>query len=456
MKGKILVIDDEELIRTSTQQYLEKEGYMVFTAGTGKEGLEIFKTEENIDLVLLDLRLPDTGGMEVLKSLKQMDKEVYVVVITAYGDVETVVSSMKLGAYDFVEKPFELDKIAIIIRKAMEAHDLKKEAMFLREEKHEKYNFNNIVGNSRATKEMISLAKRLADSDVNIVFIQGESGTGKTMIARTIHYQSPRASKPFVEVTCTALPETLIESELFGHEKGAFTDAKATKKGLFELADGGTIYLDEIGDITPQTQAKLLRVIEEKSFMRIGGIKEKHVDVRIIATTNRDIEKDVKEGRFRSDLYYRLNLVPFKIPPLRERREDIIPIAMHFIGKLRIEYRKDIIALSKEAEDLLINYDWPGNVRELRNVIERVFILTNDKIIRPEHIILSRGEEKKETRAHGFEVYLPEEGIPLEEVEKSLIQQALMRTNNNQTKAARLLRLTRDAFRYRMQKFGLL
>jgi|Deesub1362A_J573_1020465.scaffolds.fasta_scaffold02248_8 DNA-binding NtrC family response regulator len=455
MKGKILVIDDEELIRTSTQQYLEKEGYRVFTAGTGREGLEVFKAEENIDLVLLDLRLPDASGMEILKTLRQMDSEVYIVVITAYGDVETVVSSMKLGAYDFVEKPFELDKIAIIIRKAMEAHDLKKEATFLREEKHEKYNFNNIVGTSKATKEMIKLAKRLAENDVNIIFIQGESGTGKTMIARTIHYQSPRASKPFVEVTCTALPETLIESELFGHEKGAFTDAKATKKGLFELADGGTIYLDEIGDITPQTQAKLLRVIEEKSFMRIGGVKEKHVDVRIIATTNRDIEKDVKEGRFRSDLYYRLNLVPFKIPPLRERREDIIPIAMHFIGKLRIEYRKDIIALSKEAEELLVDYDWPGNVRELRNVIERVFILTNERIIRPEHIILKSGTEGRD-KAKGFELYLPEDGIPLEEVEKNLIQQALKRTNNNQTKAAQLLGLTRDAFRYRMQKFGLL
>jgi DNA-binding NtrC family response regulator len=460
MKWKVLVIDDEELIRTSTRQYLEKEGYEVFTAGTGREGLDVFKAEESIDLVLLDLRLPDANGMEILKTLKSIDSEVFIVVITAYGDVETVVSSIKLGAYDFIEKPFELDKIAIIIKKAMEAHDLKKEATFLREEKHEKYNFNNIIGTSKATMEIIKLAKRLADNDVNTVFIQGESGTGKTMIARTIHYQSQRASKPFIEVTCTALPETLIESELFGHEKGAFTDAKTTKKGLFELADGGTIYLDEIGDISPQTQAKLLRVIEEKVFMRIGGVKEKHVDVRIIATTNRDIEKDVKEGRFRRDLFYRLNLIPFRIPPLRERKEDIIPIAMYFIGTLRIEYRKNIMALSKKAENLLLDYDWPGNVRELRNVIERVFILTNERIIQPEHILLSKSEPAevelyKEMKGE-FKLYLPDDGISLEEIEKKLILQALKRTNNNQTKAAQLLGLTRDAFRYRMQKFGIL
>ncbi len=458
MMGKVLVIDDEELIRISIRQYLEKEGYEVFTAGSGKEGLDIFKAEENIDLVLLDLRLPDVNGMEILKSIKSIDSEVFIVVITAYGDVETVVSSIKLGAYDFVEKPFELDKISIIIKKAMEAHDLRKEATFLREEKHEKYNFNNIIGRSNATKEMIKLARSLAENDVNPVFIQGESGTGKTMIARTIHYQSPRASKPFIEVTCTALPDTLIESELFGHEKGAFTDAKTTKKGLFELADGGTIYLDEIGDITTQTQAKLLRVIEERTFMRIGGIKEKKVDVRIIATTNRDIEKDVKEGKFRSDLFYRLNLIPFKIPPLRERKEDIIPIVMYFIGVLRIEYRKNIMALSKEAEDILLDYDWPGNIRELRNVIERVFILINERIIQPEHILLIREKSKEVSpKMKGeFEWHLPENGIPLEKVEKNLILQALKRTNNNQTRAAQLLGLTRDAFRYRMQKFGIL
>lgn len=457
MKGKVLVIDDEELIRVSISQYLQKEGYEVFSAGIGREGLDIFKAEENIDIVLLDLRLPDISGMEILKIVKGLDSEVSVIVITAYGDVETVVSAMKLGAYDFIEKPFELENLSLIVQKAMESHDLKKEVVFLREEKHERYNFNNIIGRSSATKEIIKLAKRLAENDVNPVFIQGESGTGKTLIARTIHYQGLRASKPFIEVTCTALPETLIESELFGHEKGAFTDAKATKKGLFELADGGTIYLDEIGDITPQIQAKLLRVIEERTFMRIGGIKEKKVDVRIIAATNRDIEKDVEEGKFRKDLFYRLNLIPFKIPPLRERKEDIIPLAMYFIGIMRTEYRKDIMALSKEAEDLLLNHDWPGNTRELRNVIERVFILTNERIIQPEHIMLIRKTaEKIPLTKERFKVNLPEDGIAIEDVEKELILQALERANNNQTKAAQLLRLTRDAFRYRMQKFNLL
>jgi len=455
---KILVIDDEEIIRTSISQYLLKEGYEVFSASTGKEGLHIFKTEDDIDIVILDLRLPDASGMEILKALKAIDENVSIIIITAYGDVETVVSAMKLGAYDFIEKPFELENISMTIRKARETHDLKKEVTFLREEKHERYNFNNIIGRSNEIKEIIKLTKTLAENEVNPIFIQGESGVGKTFIARTIHYQSARASKPFMEVVCTALPETLIESELFGYEKGAFTDAKSSKKGFFELADGGTIYLDEIGDITPQIQAKLLRVIEERTFMPIGGIKEKKVDVRIIAATNRDIEKDVESGRFRTDLFYRLNLIPFKIPPLRERKDDIIPLAMYFIGIMRKEYKKDIMALSKEAEEILINYDWPGNVRELRNIIERVFILTNERIIQPEHIMLIKNEgiTKGSSPKGEYKIYLPEGGVVLNDVEKELILQALERTNYNQTKAAQLLGLTRDAFRYRMQKFNLL
>jgi transcriptional regulator with PAS, ATPase and Fis domain len=308
-------------------------------------------------------------------------------------------------------------------------------------------------------KDVIALAKKVAASDANTILIQGESGTGKSLLARAMHYNSPRASEPFVEVTCTAMQETLVESELFGHEKGAFTDAKAVKKGLFEYASGGTIYLDEIGDIHLTVQAKLLRALEEKTFKRVGGLKDIKVNVRIVATTNKkDLEGAVKEGDFRADLYYRLKVFPIYIPPLRERKEDVIPLAMHYLKNFNTEFKKNVTAISPEVEKLLMDYPWYGNARELRNIIERVCILEDTDIICPEHLpseIVTRSESEMESAESGM-IDLPDEGLTLKSVEKNLISQALKKADGNQTKAAKLLGISRDALRYKMQKFHLL
>ncbi|MEW6715825.1 MAG: sigma-54 dependent transcriptional regulator [Nitrospirota bacterium] len=459
MKGKILIIDDEDLIRSSIKQHLEKDGHDVLTAKSGEEGISMFRIDLP-EIVLLDLHMPGIGGIETLKIIKELNKDAVVIIISAHGDIETAVSAIKLGAYEFVEKPFDLSIISILVKNALETLNLKKEVTFLREEQHDKYNINNVIGASPAIKNVLMFAEKIAESDANTVLIQGESGTGKTLIARVIHYHSARADKPFVEVTCTALPETLVESELFGYEKGAFTDAKSSKKGLFELADGGTVYLDEIGDMKLSTQSKFLKVIEEKTFKRIGGLKDTKVDVRIIATTNRNLKEEVKNGNFREDLYYRLNVIPFKIPPLRERREDIIPIAMHVLDNLRKETRKDIIGISKDAKELMLEYGWPGNIRELKNVIERIFILEKEGLILPEHLPMevrkNNGKPDNAKEDDDFQFSLPNDGVSIEDVEKNFIIQALKNTGNNQTKAAKLLNLTRDALRYRMQKFGLI
>lgn len=459
MRGKVLIIDDEELIRSSIKQHLEKDGHDVFTASTGEEGVSMYRIELP-DIILLDLQMPGISGIETLKLIKEINKDAVIIIISAHGDIETAVSAIKLGAYEFVEKPFDLSMISILVKNALETLHLKKEVTFLRGERHDRYNLKSVVGESNAIKNVLMLAEKIAESDANTVLIQGESGTGKTLIARVIHHQSSRAEKPFVEVTCTALPETLVESELFGYEKGSFTDAKSSKKGLFELADGGTIYLDEIGDMKLSTQSKFLKVIEEKTFKRIGGLKDTTVDVRIIATTNRDLKEEVKKGNFREDLYYRLNIIPIKIPPLRDRPEDIIPIAMFFLDNLRKETRKDIIGISKEAKELVLEYAWPGNIRELKNVIERIFILEREGLILPEHLPMEvkRDTEKGFTAkiSDDFQFNLPKDGVSIEEVEKNFIIQALKSTGNNQTKAAKLLNLTRDALRYRMQKFGLI
>jgi DNA-binding NtrC family response regulator len=456
LKGKILVIDDEKFITSSILQYLGKEGYEVMNADSGEQGIEVFKAEVP-DIVLLDIHLPGIDGIKTLETLKNLNKDVIAIMITAYGDIETAVSAIKLGAYDFMEKPFELDKLSISIKKALETVNLKKEVHYLREEQYEKYSFDKIVGDSAVHKNVMTLAKKIAESDANVNLIYGESGTGKSILARAIHYHSGRANKPFVEVTCTAIPETLIESELFGYEKGAFTDAKTSKKGLFEMADGGTVYLDEIGDMKPSTQAKFLKVIEEKIFRRLGSLKDLKVDVRIIATTNRDLKEEVKNKNFREDLYYRLNVIPIEIPPLRKRSEDIIPIATYYLNSLRKEFKKNITGISKETEHLLTSYTWPGNIRELKNVIERVFILEKEGIILPEHLPpeLNRMQPVS-VDEDAFQFNLPQLGISIEEVEKNFIVQALKITNGNQTKAAKLLNLSRDALRYRLQKFGLL
>lgn len=460
VQPKILVVDDEKVITSSLKRHLEKEGYEVFTAQSGEEGLGVFKTELP-DIILLDIHLPGMSGMKILEIIRKINKEVIVVIMTAYGDIETAVSAIKLGAYDFVEKPFDLNRISILIKKALETINLKREVTYLREEQYEKYSFNNIIAVSKPMREVIALAKKVAESDANIILIQGESGTGKNLIARAIHYHSSRASEPFVEVTATAIPETLIESELFGYEKGAFTDAKMSKKGLFELASGGTIYLDEIGDIKPSTQAKLLRAIEDKTFKRLGGLKDIIVNVRIIAATNKNLETALKDGSFRADLYYRLKVIPIFIPPLRERKEDIIPLAMHYIKLFNKEFKKNVKGISPEAERLLVDYPWHGNTRELKNVIERICILEDTDVIYPEHIPSEIVDyvgtaEVSPAKEEKAPFNIPPEGLSLKNVEKDLITKALQMVNGNQTRAARLLGISRDALRYKMQKFGLM
>ncbi|MBI5025792.1 MAG: sigma-54-dependent Fis family transcriptional regulator [Nitrospirae bacterium] len=455
--NKILVIDDEKFITWSLKQGLEKEGYEVLTSDSGEEGLEVFKAEIP-DITLLDVQLSGMDGIKTLEMIKEQNRDALVIMITAHGGVEGAVRAIKLGAYDYIEKPFDLDRIKILIKKALETVTLKKEVRQLRSEQQDKYSFENIIGQSEAIKKVITIARKIAESDATTILLQGESGTGKDLIAKAIHFHSSRADKPFIEVTCTALPETLIESELFGYEKGAFTDAKTSKKGLFELADGGTIYLDEIGDMKPSTQAKLLRVIEERTFKKIGGLRDIKVDVRVIAATNKNLEEATKDGSFREDLYYRLKVIPIYMPPLRERKEDIIPLVMHFIKVFNREIKKEVKGVAPEAEELLLNYPWPGNVRELKNIIERVFILESDNVILPEHLHMEINTYAHKTTPEGekFPLNLPSEGVSLEGLEKEFIRQALQMANGNQTKAAKLLDLSRDALRYRMQKFGLL
>lgn len=455
-QGKILVIDDEKLLRWSLQQNLAKEGFTVVTAERGEEGLDHY-IEEQPDITLLDVHLPDVSGITILENIRKENKDAIVIMVTAFGDVQTAVKTIKMGAYDFVEKPFSMDKLKILITKALETVSLRKEVSQFRSQLSKKYGFVNIVGRSAEMIKIYDITRKVARSDATTILLQGESGTGKDLVAKVVHYESSRAEKPFMDINCTALPDSLIESELFGHEKGAFTDAKQLKKGLFELSEGGTVFLDEIADIKLSTQAKLLKVIENKTFKRIGGNKDISVDLRIIAATNKVLSEEVKKGNFREDLYYRLKVIPVLLPPLRERQDDILLLATHFIGEFNREFKKHVTGLSKETEKAFLEYPWPGNIRELKNVIERAMILENEEVILPEHLPLELlSFDKKALSLVGSSASIPPGGIDIEMFEKDLIRQALEQAKWNQTRAAKLLTLTRDALRYRMQKFGLL
>ncbi|MBT1075368.1 sigma-54-dependent transcriptional regulator [Geobacter grbiciae] len=454
-KTKILVVDDEHLIRWSLEQNLKKQGYEVVSAGNGEDALRLARDEQP-DLVLLDIQLPGISGLDVLEKIKEHDEEIIVIMVTAHGALETAVHAMRLGAFDYINKPFNLDEMAIVIRKALETSDLRREVQRLRGEQAKKFGTPDIIGASRHMKNVLDMMEKVAKSDASTVLVQGESGTGKELVAKWIHYKSARAERPFVAINCAAVPATLLESELFGHEKGAFTDAKAMKKGLFELADGGTVFLDEIGDMELGMQAKLLRFLEERTFRRIGGTKSFSVDVRIISATNRDLIKAIEEKSFRNDLYYRLQVIPIYLPPLRERREDILTLTNYFIEQFNVEFNKHVTGISKMAEKLLLDYTWPGNIRELKNVIERAIILGNDETLLLEHLPLEI-VAKASSQSAGLTTFkLPPEGIDIEEVEKELIRQALEISDWNQSKAARKLNLGIDAFRYRMKKFGYL
>jgi two-component system, NtrC family, response regulator AtoC len=453
-KTKIMVVDDEHLIRWSLEQNLKKQGYEVCTAGTGEDALRLAR-EEQPELVLLDYHLPGINGLEVLQRLKEIDEDVLVIMVTAQGGLETAVNTMRHGAYDYINKPFNLDEMAIVIRKALETSDLRREVVQLRSE-HKKQGPPKILGNSKHMKNVLDMMAKVARSDASTVLVQGESGTGKELVAKWIHYESARAEKPFVAINCAAVPSTLLESELFGHEKGAFTDAKTSKKGLFELADGGTVFLDEIGDMEVGMQAKLLRFLEDRTFRRIGGAKVIPVDVRIISATNKDLLKAIEEKIFRNDLYYRLQVIPIFLPSLRERKEDILVLANYFIEMFTKEFNKPMKGISSMAEKLLVEYNWPGNIRELKNVIERAIILGNDENLLLENLPLEIVAKGSHMTVPMATFKLPPEGIDIEEVERELIKQSLEITDWNQSKAAKKLNLGIDAFRYRMKKFGFL
>jgi DNA-binding NtrC family response regulator len=450
---KILLVEDEKLIRWSLANRLSKEGYVVVEVDRGGEAIKALD-EHEIDLVLLDYRLPDTDGIQVLKTMGPRFRDLPVVMMTAYSTVESAIEAMKLGAFDYLNKPFEIDELLVTIQKALETTSLKRELSRYRRAQEERFGLGNLVGRNPKISEVFELVRKIASSSATTILLQGESGTGKDLLANAIHYASDRAKKPFMNITCSALPENLLETELFGHERGAFTDAKASKKGLFELADAGTVFLDEVGEIGPSLQSKLLRFLEDRTFKRVGGTVDIKVDVRIVAATHVNIEQAVSEGRFRKDLYYRLKVIPIYLPPLRERSEDIPLLVKYFIDHFNREFKKTTRGVSHSAMQALLEYPWPGNIRELKNLIERVMILENKEIIDvpdlPREIL---GQEPSRPADHTFN--LPPGGIVLEDVERSLIEQSLKRTGGNQTRAARLLGLTRDTLRYRLKKFEL-
>jgi DNA-binding NtrC family response regulator len=444
----ILVVDDEPLIRWSLTERLKGEGYQVLEAETGARALE--QLRDGVDLVLLDYKLPDTDGVSVLRKIKEYDQDILVILLTAFATVETAVEAMKIGAYHFANKPFNLDDVVATVNRALETTRLRREVRLIRLREARPYSLNNIVGVSDAIAALRNLVAKVATSPASTVLLTGESGTGKDLVAKVLHYSSDRSSRPFMNITCSALPEQLLESELFGHERGAFTDARSQKRGMLETADGGTVFLDEIGEMVPALQAKLLRFLEEKAFKRVGASADVRVDVRVIAATNRDLEEEVAKGRFRHDLFYRLNVLPIALPPLRTHVDDIPVLAAFFIDSFNREFRKSVLGATPAGVRVLQSYGWPGNVRELRNVIERAMLLCESDRLEPADFSALRM-----SAAAGEEFELPANGLDLEQVERQFVVQALKRSGGNQTRAAALLGLNRDQIRYRIEKFGL-
>jgi two-component system response regulator AtoC len=444
----LLIVDDEELVRWSLRERFGRDGYTILEAGTCAEAVEHLSSGV-VDLILLDYRLPDGDGLTLLRRIKESNPDTPVILMTAFSTVENAVEAMKHGAYHYLNKPFNLDEVSVTVEKALETSRLRKEVRFLRGTQGREFSFDAIIGASAAMATAKALLQRIATSPATTVLLTGETGTGKDLAAKAIHFNSERAAKPFVNITCTALPEQLLESELFGHERGAFTDARQQKRGLLETADGGTVFLDEIGEMAPGLQAKLLRFLEDRTFKRVGGLADIRVDVRVIAATNRDLEEAVKAGTFRDDLFYRLQVMPVALPALRERRGDIRLLAEHYIDRYNREFRKHVKGLTADALALLEQYRWPGNVRELRNAIERAMLLVERTWLAPEDFAtLTRHATTATFR-------LPPEGIVLEDVERQLLVQALERTGGNQTMAGHLLGINRDQVRYRIEKFGL-
>ncbi len=471
-KEKILIVDDEKLVRWALQQKCVENGYQTFEAENGAAALQIVQAESP-EIILLDVHMPGLSGIEVLDQIKQSGHSPAVIMITAAPQLEDVKAALMMGAYDFVSKPLNLEELAVTIENAAETTRLRGEVETLRGEVRRGAGYHEVVGISRKITELMKFVNKVAASEASTILVQGESGTGKDLIAKAIHYQSRRQEKSFVAINCSAIPETLMEAELFGHERGAFTDAKAMKKGLFEVADGGTLFLDEIGELSQLLQAKLLRVLEDQVIRRVGGVRDIQVDVRVIAASNRDLERAVREGHFRQDLYYRLAIISIYLPPLRERKEDILPLVDFFIGFYNRKFRKSIRGITDATRRLLLSYRWPGNVRELRNAVERAMILEEEPLLRPEGLPFSVTDQSAGLTS--FEhaaspdsppapengrrippLSIPEGGTSLEGMEREMVTLALHQAHGNQTHAARLLDISRDALRYKMKKFSLL
>jgi len=458
---RILVVDDEMIVCESCKRILEEEGYEVDTALSGKEALEKMK-ENPYDIVITDLKMPEIDGMEVLRTFRKEYPDAIIIMITGFSTVETAVEAMKLGAFDYIPKPFTPDEVSIIVKKAIEKKSLLLENIYLRQELQEKYGFHNIVGKSKKMQEIYRVVAKVAGTD-STVLIYGQSGTGKELIARAIHFNSPRRERQFVPVDCAVLSENLLESELFGHVRGSFTGAVTTKPGLFEVADGGTVFLDEVGNISLAIQAKLLRVLQEREFTPVGGTKAKKVDIRLIAATNKDLEKMIREETFREDLYYRLNIVPIYLPTLKERQEDIPLLAVHFLKKYAEEMGKTIKGFTPEAMEKLMKYPWPGNVRELENLIERTVVMIDEEMVRVDQLILPDQKEKEvlierhipmtSEELKDIKKQLREKAV--EEVERAFLLSALERHDWNVTRAAEEVGMLRPNFQALMRKYNL-
>lgn len=447
MKGiRLLLIDDDESLNRVLQHQLEGEGFEVTTCTNGADGVKQFQSGD-FKVVISDIKMPGMSGMDVLKKVKEKSEETVVILITAYGTIKDAVKAVRLGAADYLTKPFEKEELILVVNRALRARKLERENLELKSQLTERFSFDGIIGRSSKLDEVFTLVSKVAPSDSTVLLL-GESGTGKELLAKAIHYASKRKEEPFVTVNCSAIPENLMESELFGHVRGAFTGAIKDKPGKFEIADRGTIFLDEIGDLKIELQAKLLRVLQQMAFERVGGTKTVEVDVRVIAATNKDLIVAMKRGQFREDLFYRLSVVPIIIPPLRERKDDIPLLVDHFLVKFA---KGQKIRISKEALRVLEGYDWPGNVRELENVMERAVVLSGGKVIGkgdvPDFVKFGRAEESK--------VQISQDGISLEEIEKEAIILALKKTGWNQTKAAELLKIPRHVLLYRMKKLSI-
>ena len=452
--AKILVVDDDQGIRDFLEIMLSREGYEVTCASDANKALHHCK-KENYDLILTDLKMPKIDGIEFLKEVKDICQETMVILMTAYASPETAVSAMKEGAYDYVEKGFDLEDIKTIISSALDKKGVTRDDALFIKKVEDAVSFGNMIGKSKGMLKVYSIIKKVSETPTNVLIL-GESGTGKELVAMAIHEHSPRKSMPFVVINCGGVPESLLESELFGYMKGAFTGAYADKPGLFEIARGGTIFLDEIGDLPSLLQVKLLRVVQEKTFRRVGGAEDKKVDIRIISATNKNLEEKVNDGSFREDLYFRLNVIPIQIPPLRERKEDIPVLTNYFIEKYSKAFGKEIKKISSYALELLMKYPFPGNVRELENIIERSVALETSNIVLPENLILTGSVQDLNRFSNGD---IPKDGVDLNEelakYEKHLIEKALKKARGSKTKAAEILQVSFDSLRYRIEKLGI-